>query len=98
MKSPEDDISIWNDRYYYCLRQQADGVDHHTGMSYNCREPSHHWRECSCPLRQVLQKARDHDGIDEQRLNASGDSGAKGANSPPKAAQNQKLTQAQGQN
>ena len=96
-KSPEDGVTIWNDGYYYCLRQQADDVDHHMGTCYNCREPSHHWRECPHPLRQALQKAKDHDGIDEQRLNTSGDSGAKGAHSPPKVAQNQKPTLAQGQ-
>ena len=96
-KSPEDGIMIWNDGYYYCLRQQADDVDHHTGTYYNCWEPCHHWIECPCPLRQALQKAKDCDGIDEQRLNASGDSGAKRAHSPTKVAQNQKLTPAQGQ-
>ena len=96
--SSEDGITIWNDGYYYCLRQQADDVDHRTGTCYNCRETGHCWRECPRPLRQALQKAKDRDGIDEQRLNASGDSGAKGAHSPPKAVQNQKLTPAQGQN
>ena len=97
VKSPEDGIMIWNDRYYYCLRQQAYDVDHHMGTCYNCRETGHHERECPHPLRQALQKAKDRDGIDEQRLNASGDSGAKGAHGPPKAAQNQKPTLAQGQ-
>ena len=73
VKSPEDGLTIWNDEYYYCLRQQADDVDHHTGTCYNCQEPGHHWRECPHPLRQALQKAKDCDGIDEQRLNTSGD-------------------------
>ena len=40
-KSPEDGVMIWNDGYYYCLRQQTDDVDHHTGTCYNCQEPSH---------------------------------------------------------
>ena len=97
VKSLEDDISIWNDGYYYCLRQQADDVDHHTGTCYNCQEPGHHWRDCPHPLRQALQKAKDWDGINEQKLNASGDSRTKGAHGPPNAAQNQKPTQAQGQ-
>ena len=96
-KSPENGVMIWNDGYYYCLRQQADDVDHHTETCYNCREPGYHWRECPHPLRQALQKAKDHDGIDEQRLNASGDSGAKGGYGPPKVAQNQKPTPAQAQ-
>ena len=96
-KSPEDGITIWNDGYHYCLRQQAYDVDHRTGTSYNCRETGHHWRECPCPQRQALKKAKHHDGIDEQRLNASGDSGAKGPHSPLKATQNQKPTSAQGQ-
>ena len=77
VKSPEDGITIWNDGYYYCLRQQADDVDHHTGTCYNCKETGHHWRECPHPLIQALQKAKDQDGIDKQRLNASGHSGAK---------------------
>ena len=97
VKSPEDGITIWNDGYYYCLKQQADDVDHRMGTCYNCREPGHRWRECPHPLRQALQKAKDCNGIDEQRLNTSGDSGAKGAHGPPKAAQNQKPTLAQGQ-
>ena len=96
-KSPEDGIMIWNDGYYYCLRQQADDVDHCTGTCYNWRETSHHWRECPHPLRQASQKAKDWDGIDKQRLNASGDSEAKEAHGPPKEAQNQKPTLAQGQ-
>ena len=95
VKSPEDGVTIWNDGYYYCLRQQADDVDHRMGTCYNCLEPSHHWRECPHPLRPALQKAKDCDGINEQRLNTSWDSGAKGAHSPPKAAQNQKPTPAQ---
>ena len=41
VKSPEDDISIWNDEYYYCLRQQADDAEHCMGTFYNCREPGH---------------------------------------------------------
>ena len=90
VKSPEDGITIWNDGYYYCLRQQADDVDHCTGTCYNCWKPGHCWR-------QSLQKAKDRDGIDEHRLNTSGDSGAKGTHSPLKAAQNQKPTPAQGQ-
>ena len=97
-KSPEDGITISNDGYYYCLRQQADHVDHCMGTCYNCRETGHHWRECPRPLRQALQKAEDWDGIDKQRLNASGDSGAKGVHSPLKAAQNQMPSLAQGQN
>ena len=40
-KSPEDGITIWNDGYYYCLRQQADDVDHCMGTCYNCRETGH---------------------------------------------------------
>ena len=67
------------------------------GTCYNCWEPSHHWGDCPHPLRQALQKAKDHDGIDEQRLNASGDGGTKGAHGPLKVAQNKKLTPAQGQ-
>ena len=35
-KSPEDGITIWNDGYYYCLRQQADDVHYHMGTCYNC--------------------------------------------------------------
>ena len=89
VKSP---VTIWNYEYYYCLRQQADDMDHCMGTCYNCWEPSHHWRECPCPLRQALQKAKDRDGINEQR-----DSGAKEAHSPLKAAQNQKPTPTQGQ-
>ena len=41
-KSPEDGIMIWNDGHYYCLRHQADDVDHCMGTCYNCWEPSHH--------------------------------------------------------
>ena len=89
MKLPEDDITIWNDGYYYCVRQQADNVDHHMGNCYNCREPGHCLGECSHPLRLVLQKVKNCDGINEQRLNTSGDNRTKGANTPPKAAQNQ---------
>ena len=97
VKSPEDGITIWNDGYYYCLKQQADDVDHCTGTCYNCQEPSYHWKESPHPLRQALQKAKDHDQIDEQRVNASEDSGAKGAHGPLKVAQNQKPTRVQGQ-
>ena len=62
-----------------------------------CREKGHHWRDCPQPLRQALQKAKDREGIDEQRLNASGDSGAKGVRSPREMAQSQKPNLAPGQ-
>ena len=95
--SSEDSQSIWKDGYYYCLLQQADEENKRTGSCYNCRETGHRWRDCPQPLRPALQKAKDREGVDEQRLNASGDSGMKGARGPPKMAQNQKPSPAPGQ-
>ena len=70
--SVENDQSVWKDGYYYCLLQQADEENKRTGyLCYNCREKGHCWRDCPQPLRQALQKAKDREGIDEQRLNAS---------------------------
>ena len=82
----------------YCLLQQADEENKRTGSCYNCRESGHQWRDCPQPLRPALQKAKECEGIDEQRLNASGDSGIKRAHGPLKLAQNQKPNPAPGQN
>ena len=84
-KSPEDGIMIWNDGYYYCLRQQADDVDHHTGTCYNCRETGHHWRECPHPLRQALHKAKDWDGDRRTEVKCFWGQWGKGSPQSPKS-------------
>ena len=92
----EELANTTKDAFYDGLREEYKPLIAHK-VDRPDRETGHHWRECPRPLRQDLQKAKDHDGTDEQRLNASGDRGAKGAHSPLKAAQNQKPTLAQGQ-
>ena len=58
VKLPEDNYSIWNDGYCYCLKQQTDEVDHCMGTCYNSRKPGHHWREGPWPLNHNCKKLR----------------------------------------
>ena len=81
---PEKDLTVWKDGYYYCMLQQADETDRRTDTCYNCRESGHHWQECTWPLKAALQKAKGREGIDEKRLNTSGDGGQREPAVPPR--------------
>ena len=67
-----DENAIWQDRYYMCNVVKADDADMFFNLCYNCREPSHRWRDCSKPLRQGLQDLKERAEKDDERLNGSG--------------------------
>ena len=79
-----DDDALWRDSYYCCAVHQAEEAEHFFGVCYNCKKAGHAWRHCTEPLRPALQEIKDWTGIDNERLNASGDKGNKGAVIPQK--------------
>ena len=79
-----DENAIWRDGYYMCAVTKADDADMFFNLCYNCREPSHRWRDCSKPLRQGLQDLKERAEKDDERLNRSGGGGDQGGRAPRK--------------
>ena len=75
-----DDDALWRDGYYCCTICQVEEVEHFFGACYNCKRAGHIWRNCTESLRPAFQEIKDCVGADSDRLNASVDSGNKGAN------------------
>ena len=79
-----DDNALWRDGYYCCAICQAEEAEHFFRVCYNCKKAGHTWQHCTEPLRPALQEIKDQTGIDNKRLNASGDGRNKGAVTPQK--------------
>ena len=80
----EEETEEWKDGYYVCAIRQAEEAQKFFGACFNCREPEHHWRDCTQPLRPGLQEIKDRIGQEGDRLNLFGDGGAKGGRVPQK--------------
>ena len=83
----EDDREmIFKDAYYVGVARIADEDDKRTGRCFNCKEEGHQWRQCNRRLREDLRKVLERPGVDDKRLNRSGDGGKKGGRNPRREA------------
>ena len=73
---------IFQDAYYVGVARIADEDDRRIGKCFNCKEEGHQWRQCPRKLREDLRQVLDRQGINDKRLNRSGDGGIKGGRNP----------------
>ena len=78
MFTKEDCDMVFKDAYYVGVARIADEDDWRTGWCFNCKEEGHQWRRCPGKLREDLCRVLEQQGIDDKRLNKSGDGGTKG--------------------